>query len=220
MTRSPLNRYSSRPRKPPDELAEQARALACLHFALAGSPRLIDPVLSNALAAKRRKSDRRLAPTYSTHGGSPAHPALCAAIASVARARALTIRANAAVAENRQLRDAVTSALDEARRSRDRLRAAVGRYAAHLKTSSVPVESLDDTASRPHSPTARRSSARRGPSRWSRRTRGGGRAQCTRPLNGGRGRRSPPRELDMAYRETAGIISFSTISYNSSVCPQ
>ena len=130
-----------------DELAEQARALSCLHFALSGSPRLIDPVLSNALAAKQSKSDHGIAPAYSTRDGSPAHPALCTAIASIARARALTIRANAAVAENRQLRDAVASALHEARRSRASLRAAVGHYAEHLKMSSVPVESLDEMVS-------------------------------------------------------------------------
>jgi hypothetical protein len=122
------------------ELAEAARKRHCLHFSLRDGAKHLADVLERALAAKRASAKFAPPTSYCTQETSPVHPALCAAIANVARARALTRRASVAMAENRQFRDEGATLLAEARRSRDGLRAAVADYAAHLKAIAIPVD--------------------------------------------------------------------------------
>ena len=118
-----------------DELARHAEREGCLYFALPGGPRALEHVIDRAVDREPRRVEIPV-----SHESSPVHPALCAAIASVGRARALALAAQSTVRAARLLRTDMGTALVEARRSRDALRAAVADYATHLRGESVPPE--------------------------------------------------------------------------------
>jgi len=118
-----------------EELAVRAEREGCLYFALPGGPRALEHVIDRAVEREPRRVEIPV-----SHESSPVHPALCAAIASVGRARALALAAQSTVRTTRQLRADMGTALLEARRSRDALRAAVADYATHLRAEAVPPE--------------------------------------------------------------------------------
>jgi hypothetical protein len=68
------------------------------------------------------------------------HPALCAAIANVARARILSARAHTAVVDAQVLRTARRDVIEETQRSRAALRAAIADFAKQLRAGAVAEE--------------------------------------------------------------------------------
>lgn len=124
-----------------DELVSDAIAEQCLHFELPGGPRQLKSVLDRALELKRRQE--RLStriPRFSTRLQVPGsiHPALCAALATVAQSRALCERVNAARHDNAVLREIRRDLLGDTQRSRASVRAAVADYAALLQQARIP----------------------------------------------------------------------------------
>jgi len=119
------------------ELANEARLERRLYFALPRGPRQLARVLEWALAGKPSRQPSRLIPQREDAG---AHTALCAALASVARARALVLYARATFRTNRILRDEHAKALTETQRSRAALRAAVVDFTQQLKAKDLPIE--------------------------------------------------------------------------------
>jgi hypothetical protein len=121
------------------ELADQAHNRHQLYFALPGGPAPLTRVLERAMAERRSRpvnvpSVRRL------HETGSVNTALCAALSSVARARALTLQAESGVREERHVRGAVSDAMAETRRSHAALRAAVADYTTQLKAQSIPAD--------------------------------------------------------------------------------
>jgi len=122
----------------PEELANQAEALACQCFALPGGARPLQEVVERALASRRRVQP--FPPPAAV--AQSIHPSFRAALASIARARALATRALLAQAEHRTRRDELRRSLDEVRRSHAALRAAVRDFALQLKAGEVPLERI------------------------------------------------------------------------------
>jgi hypothetical protein len=116
------------------ELATTAETRHCLYFALPGGPRPLARVIEAALTQRTELVTLPLRHSAT----SPVHPALCAALAGVARARMMTIRIEALRLENRLEHDEIQESLDETQRSRSALRAAVLDYTNELKASSTP----------------------------------------------------------------------------------
>jgi hypothetical protein len=73
---------------------------------------------------------------------SPVHPALCAALAGLARARMRSIRMEVLRFANRLQDDETQESLVETERSHSALRAAVFDYTHELKASSVPEKEI------------------------------------------------------------------------------
>jgi DNA-binding NtrC family response regulator len=117
------------------ELAAEADARHCLYFALPGGPRPLARTIERALTTQRRELCTL---PLRHHSANAIHPALCAALAGVARARMLDIRLEALRHQNRLLREDVQESLEETQRSRLALRAAIFDYSNELKGSSVP----------------------------------------------------------------------------------
>lgn len=115
------------------ELADEAAQQRALHFALPGGPKQLRLIIERALdrrgAPRPEIPDRRSA----QHPAGSVHPALCAALATVARARLLTMRASSLMRTNVELRELGKNELANSKRSHAALRAAVADYAAQLK---------------------------------------------------------------------------------------
>jgi len=125
------------------ELADQARAQHQLYFALPGGPVPLTRILERAIAERRShlvKIGDVEVPTvpWREERGS-VNPALCAALSSVARARALTVQSEMASTADRGVHGAA-QAMVETLRSRAALRAAVADYTTQLKSQAVPVD--------------------------------------------------------------------------------
>jgi DNA-binding response OmpR family regulator len=118
------------------ELAASSRELGCPCFHLPGSPRALRAAIADALG----RADGKAQVNIPMRRGEPVHPSICAAIASVARARLLTIQANAAITQNRLLWSELQSLTAETNRSRAALRAAVADYVTHLKADEASME--------------------------------------------------------------------------------
>jgi hypothetical protein len=124
-----------------DELVSDAIAEQCLHFELPGGPRQLKAVLDRALELKRRQErlSTRL-PGFASrlHVPGSIHPALCAALATVAQSRALRDRVSSARHDNSVLREIRGDLLGDTQRSRESVRAAVADYAALLRGARLP----------------------------------------------------------------------------------
>lgn len=114
------------------ELAHDAEVRHLPYFALPGGPKPLADLIDHTLRA-----DDRLHAGNGLSRSVRGNSAMCAALAGMARARALRIRTMAVVAENQALRDERRELLDETQRSRGALRAAVSDYARQLKRSSI-----------------------------------------------------------------------------------
>ena len=127
------------------ELVAEAREKGCLYFALPGGPRplgdLVDRVVQervNPPVTAVPELQRTQRPLGSIH------PALCAALSSIARARAVAIHESAVYHANgdRELRDATIEATHAARVSRSALRAAVTDYAKELRAAKLALDEV------------------------------------------------------------------------------
>jgi hypothetical protein len=121
------------------ELVDQAQNRHHLYFALPGGPAPLTRVLERAMA-ERRSRPVDVPPIRRLHETGSVNTALCAALSSVARARALTLHAENSVRDERPVRGAIVDALAETRRSYAALRAAVADYTTQLKAQAVPVD--------------------------------------------------------------------------------
>jgi DNA-binding response OmpR family regulator len=119
------------------ELANEASARDYPYFALPGGPRPLARIIERALSERRSDAEVTLA-LRGSHGVGSVHPALRAALAAVARARALAIRVQALQRDNGPFRDKQAQVAAESERSRNALRASVRDYTRQLKTSSLP----------------------------------------------------------------------------------
>jgi DNA-binding response OmpR family regulator len=119
------------------ELASEASARDYPYFALPGGPRPLAHIIERALSERRSTAGVTLV-LRGSHGMGSVHPALRAALAAVARARALAIRAAALQRDDTLFRDKQEQLAAESERSRSALRAAVRDYTRQLKASSVP----------------------------------------------------------------------------------
>jgi hypothetical protein len=118
-----------------DELAGNASAEHCLHFVLPGGPRQLGAVIERALDQRRVGHATRRRSAAPIPGS--VHPALCAALANVARARVLGARATMVRVDAQVLRAVRADIVEETRRTRDALRAAVADYARQLRRAEV-----------------------------------------------------------------------------------
>jgi hypothetical protein len=119
-----------------DELAADARAQQRAWFALPASPTPLARAVERALAAKSRAPVVAL-PMRRQH---PVHPALRAALAAVARARALSLRV--AATSSLAFGSAASQVVLAETGARAALRAAVTDYTKQLKSERVPVEGI------------------------------------------------------------------------------
>jgi DNA-binding response OmpR family regulator len=119
------------------ELASEASARDYPYFALPGGPRPLARIIERALSDRGSTAEVTLA-LRGSHGMGSVHPALRAALAAVARARALTIRADAMQRDNMPFSDKQELNAAESERSRTAFRAAVRDYTRQLKASSLP----------------------------------------------------------------------------------
>jgi len=120
-----------------NELADQATSERALHFALPGGPKQLRFVLDRAIELKGAHVTERRAEQVRRALPGSVHPSICAALASVARARLLTARSFEAKAENRQLRGVASELRSDSDRNRSALWAAVADYAQQLKQARL-----------------------------------------------------------------------------------
>lgn len=124
-----------------DELRAEANAEHCMHFVLPGGPRQLGSVLDRALDRMPARPITAVPEQITQrHVPGSVHPALCAAIANVARARLLAARATIVCDETVVLREERREIMDETQRSRTVLRAAVSDYTALLRAARIPEE--------------------------------------------------------------------------------
>ena len=127
------------------ELVDLAQARGCIPFPLPGRPQALAHILDRLVRTQRR------APIALFQWQSPGsvYPAFCAAIASMARARALASRERQIVSISRPCRAEPHESLQGLCRSREALRAAVRDYALQLRGERVPearmLEEVDRT---------------------------------------------------------------------------
>ena len=134
------------------ELRHDASVEHALYFTLPGGPRQLRVVLDRALELTH-SWDVRLPALRHTRYQVPGsvHPALCAALATVARARLLVLHSQYLRREAAVLRDVKDTLVEDAERSRAALRAAVVDFAAQLREADVDeteaLEVVRDTVS-------------------------------------------------------------------------
>lgn len=116
------------------ELIDQAQTRGCIPFPLPGRPQSLRYILDRLIQTKRRARG----PVFEWRSPRSVHPAFCAAIASMARARAIVAHAHQVVAITRFSRVEMHESLDRLRRSRDVLSAAVRDYATQLQEERIP----------------------------------------------------------------------------------
>jgi hypothetical protein len=123
------------------ELSEEARSEGCLYFPLPGGPKPLSRILERAIADRsERVVDILPQAVRKVRLQGSVHPALCAALASVARARAIatnTGKGETAADRLRPMRDHVPRGMT---RSDSALRAAVTDYTLQLKAGNIPEE--------------------------------------------------------------------------------
>lgn len=102
------------------DLERQARSTHRLYFALPGGPKPLAIVLDRALASRAAQPEITVASTVRSNQNLSIEPALCAALASIARATLHAKRTD--------------------RRSQAALRAAVTDYARQLSAANVPID--------------------------------------------------------------------------------
>jgi hypothetical protein len=125
------------------ELVAEARANSCLYFALPGGPRPLADIVDRAV-------HERAAPTVTALPERPRterapgsiHPALCAALASIARGRSLASHEDAIHPENARFRSETVGAADMTRTSLAALRAAVTDYARQLRAADLGIDDV------------------------------------------------------------------------------
>jgi hypothetical protein len=122
------------------ELVEDARTRECLYFPLPGGPKPLARILERAIALKPAREPVAMPrDRSSTRPAGSVHPALCAALASVSRARALGHNTDATVLPGRPLGQEQRGLIEESRRSQAALRAAVTDYTKQLKANDLAV---------------------------------------------------------------------------------
>jgi hypothetical protein len=114
------------------ELIDQAQTRGCIPFPLPGRPTTLATILNGAMRISRRP-----VLDVAELGSASVHPAFCAAIANIARARALFVDASNVRTASRELRAGMRGALTRLRDGRAELRAAVRDLAASLKRADV-----------------------------------------------------------------------------------
>lgn len=122
------------------ELVEEARTEGCLYFPLPGGPKPLERVIALALESQPRPRSSSSASVASSVPSGSVHPAICAALTSIARSHALRTQAATQVKESRQLRQQVRDSLEHTRRSLSALRAAVKDYSQQLCDARIPEE--------------------------------------------------------------------------------
>lgn len=128
------------------ELVDQAQARGCIPFPLPGRPRTLGVILDRLMSTRRGWGSD--VAQFGLPQRAQMHPAFCAAIAGMARARALAFRARQVVSLNRFTRIEMHQSLDAVRRSRDALRAAVRDLAVTLRQDNVPEGRMLDLVGR------------------------------------------------------------------------
>jgi len=134
------------------ELRHDAYVEHTLYFTLPGGPKQLRRILERALALQPQR-DVSLPHLRRSghHVPGSVHPALCAALATVARARLLVLRAELTRRDAALLREINHDVLAETQRSRAALRAAVTDFAAQRKAARMSeaeaVEVVRDTIS-------------------------------------------------------------------------
>jgi DNA-binding response OmpR family regulator len=116
------------------ELVAEAASRHAYYFALPGGPRPLARTVQRALEDARQPPQVTLPVT---NGDGTVHRALCAALAGIARARVVAIRAE----QHRRANDPGTARggdLADEREGRDALRAAVRDYVKQLKSADLP----------------------------------------------------------------------------------
>jgi hypothetical protein len=116
------------------ELIDQAQHRGCIPFPLPGRPQSLGHILDRLMQTKRK------APVAAFEWSSPRsiHPAFCAAIARMGRARLLAQHAREVISLHRLDKIELLESLDAVRHSRDALRAAVHDLAVSLREEHVP----------------------------------------------------------------------------------
>ncbi|MGH7679893.1 MAG: hypothetical protein ACRENU_15590 [Gemmatimonadaceae bacterium] len=117
------------------ELKAQADARSVPFFVLPGGPLPLGSLIDRTLG----QQPHRLVITVPEEPRS-VHPAICAALASVGRARMLVLHAQVAVAQSRLLYDEMITETKAARQSAAALKAAVVDYARQLRAANVTEE--------------------------------------------------------------------------------
>jgi hypothetical protein len=119
------------------ELAHEAGIRQYPYFALPGAPKPLADVIDRAIDERERRSlvDDALPPRLRRSRGNAA---MCAALASMTRVRALATRAKAALADARTPSDRADEIREETDRSMSALRAAVVDYSHQLKRAATP----------------------------------------------------------------------------------
>ena len=119
------------------EVASNGDARSFSVFVLPGGPKPLASLIASAM------TNPLLRPVITIPAARVTgfHPAMCAALASVGRARALVLHAQVARAQNRLLRNELPDEVKTARQSRLALRAAVIDYARQLRDAKVAEES-------------------------------------------------------------------------------
>lgn len=117
------------------ELAAEAEDAHCAYFVLPGGAKKLEEIIRRSLV------DRRTPPRVELGlprlGDISLHPALCAALAGVARARAIAARTRASLQQSPGPRLQMPEIQIETRRSLDALRAAVADFTTQLKSSTA-----------------------------------------------------------------------------------
>lgn len=127
------------------ELAAEASRHACAWYALPGSPTALRSLMERLIRNRQRQATAvpcdlpEIRPS-ATATSSPVHPAICAAMMTIAHADIVSRRARSAVHASRLLRAEMRKSLAQARQERDRLRAAIADYAGQLRLDNVPRE--------------------------------------------------------------------------------
>jgi len=115
------------------ESAAQTDASDIPFFVLPGGPRPLATLIDHTMGLPSKPVI-----TVREPRATGVHPAICAALASVGRARALVLHAQIAMSQNRLLRAEMAEETDSANHSRAALRAAVIDYARQLHADEVP----------------------------------------------------------------------------------
>lgn len=123
------------------ELVENAQSRGCIPFPLPGRPQRLGFILDRIVGMRTPAS---VVPPAPWREQKPLHPAFCAAIARMARARSLSLRAEQLAALERFTDNDMQRSLDAVRRSREALRAAIHDFARDLYGRDVPRERMLD----------------------------------------------------------------------------
>lgn len=122
------------------ELEAQADARSVPFFVLPGGPRPLASLIDRTMGDRASRSVNAVVNTVQEERGRGVHPAICAALASVGRARMIVLHAQVALVQNELLRDEMAAETRAARQSSAALKAAVVDYARQLQAANVSEE--------------------------------------------------------------------------------